>query len=146
MAHHLVIELLENIELAREMVQANYDELEDPEFELGYLAGLEAISDELDSNNPFFKFRQFAKSHCEFVFSLEKGIIDGKNDNAKDMRKWAFPTANRIVDELPSVENGSEEQTQLLAAIQKLLFHNPSFANAFIGTGVIEASYFDELS
>lgn len=146
MTRQLAKKITQDIELARETIEANYDDIHEPEFDLGYLFCLQSICDEFYSENSLFDFVRFVRTHCDFVFSLEKGIVENNNNNSQDMRKWAQPIARRIADEMPSIENDSEEKDKIIAALQKLLFHNPSFAEAFIGTNIIEESYFDELS
>ena len=145
MAHYLVERVTKNIERARQAIEDNYDDIHEPEFDLGFLFCLQSICDDLGTNIHFFNFQEFANKHFESVYSIEKGIIDKKNEQDAGLKRWARPIAQRIVDELDGIENNTEEHDKILSAVQKLIFHNPSFARAFIGTSIIEESYFDDL-
>jgi len=60
--------------------------------------------------------------------------------------EWASAIAERISDEWDGKNEFPEDARLLKDIIEKLLFENPSDCMKFVGTGIIEEDYFDQLS
>lgn len=137
-------ELSDNLAKSEEIITKYYDDIEEPEFDLGILHALNNVLFEIKKSNKVASVTEHIKSHCEFVFNLEANFINSENEKAIEYRKWANPIAMRISDEMAFIDDESKDV--LKATIDKLLFHNPSFIKDLIGTHIIEEDYFDKLA
>ncbi len=138
-------ELIDKISLADDIIRDNYDNLDDPEFELGVLSALSSISYELKNKSPIKAIKNYINSHYEWILQLEKQYLDSANENSKHLQIWAEPISNRIADELDCLKENNSDKDIFQKTLQKLFMHNPSLIEPLIGTSIIEENYFSKL-
>jgi hypothetical protein len=139
-------DLIDKISLADVIIRDNYDNLDDPEFELGVLSALNSISYELKNKSPIKAIKNYINSHYEWILQLEKQFIESANENSKHLQIWAEPVSNRIADELDCLKENIPDRDLFQKTLQKLFMHNPSLIEPLIGTSIIEEDYFSKLS
>lgn len=59
--------------------------------------------------------------------------------------KWAFAIAERLSDEWDGSRHFPEDALALRCFLEKALCENNKALKAFIGTGVIESNYFENI-
>lgn len=138
-------ELIDKISLADDIIRDNYDNLDDPEFELGVLSALSSISYELKNKSPIKAIKNYINSHYEWILQLEKQYLESANENSKHLQIWAEPISNRIADELDCLKENNSDKDIFQKTLQKLFMHNPSLIEPLIGTSIIEENYFSKL-